>query len=277
MKKHNPIQKSNLKPWQAKMHEVIFEADTKAGKLFDVLLLIAILLSVGLVMLESVPSIESNYGFELRVTEWVFTIFFTIEYICRLLSIGKPIYYVFSFYGIVDLLSILPTYLGLFFTSYHSLTVIRSLRLLRVFRVFKLGRYIGEGRIIIDALKASRPKIIVFLVAVLSICLIMGTLMYLIEDPKDGFTSIPRSIYWAIVTLTTVGYGDISPATPLGQALASFIMIMGYAIIAVPTGIVSNELNKIDQNNINTQSCPNCATEGHDNDAVHCKKCGSKL
>ncbi len=271
----NP-KKSNLSPWQNKLHEIIYEADTRAGKWFDIILLIAILLSVATVMLESVNSISEVYGAELRIIEWTFTVIFTLEYIARLVSLGKPLKYVFSFYGIVDLISIIPTYLGIFITGSHSLAIIRSIRLLRVFRILKLAQFIGEANVLIKALKASRHKIIVFLFALLSLTFILGTLMYLIETPESGFTSIPRSIYWAIVTLTTVGYGDIAPQTVLGQTLASFIMIIGYAIIAVPTGIVGAELAKTDASS-NTQACPNCSLEGHDDNAKHCKFCGNHL
>jgi len=270
--------KSNteLSPWKRKLHEIIFEADTRAGKWFDILLLILILLSVTTVMLESVNSIALLYGDELRLLEWVFTILFTLEYIARLVSIGKPLKYIFSFYGIIDFISIIPTYLGIFISGTHTLSIIRSIRLLRVFRILKLAQFIGEADVLIKALKASRAKIVVFLFAVLSLTFILGTVMYLIESPESGFTSIPRSIYWAIVTLTTVGYGDITPQTILGQTLASFIMIIGYAIIAVPTGIVGAELSKTNLKN-NTQSCPNCSLEGHDDNAVYCKYCGKEL
>jgi voltage-gated potassium channel len=265
-----------LTPFQQKLHEVIFEADTRAGKWFDILLLWAILLSVATVMVESVESIRTLYGTELKVIEWTFTIFFTLEYFARIIAIGKPLKYIFSFYGIIDLISIIPTYLGLFISGTHTLSIIRSIRLLRVFRILKLVQFISEANVLIAAFKASRAKIIVFLFAVLSLTFILGTLMYLIETPEAGFTSIPRSIYWAIVTLTTVGYGDIAPQTVLGQTLASLIMIIGYAIIAVPTGIVGSELAKT-KTNTNTQSCPQCSLEGHDDDAEYCKYCGSSL
>ena len=229
---------NKLSNWQLKLHEIIYEADTKAGKWFDILLLIAILLSVATVMLESVNSIAEQYGEELRIIEWTFTVLFTLEYIARLISIGKPLKYIFSFYGIIDLISLIPTYLGIFISGSHTLAVIRTIRLMRVFRILKLAQFISEANILIKALKASRAKIVVFLFAVLSLTFILGTLMYLLESPESGFTSIPTSIYWAIVTLTTVGYGDIAPQTVLGQTLASLIMIIGYAIIAVPTGIV---------------------------------------
>ena len=273
MSNKNDIQ---LAPWKQKLHEVIFEADTLTGKWFDIILLILIILSVTTVMLESVNSIDLLYGEELRILEWIFTILFTLEYIARLASIEKPLKYVFSFYGIVDLVSIIPTYLGIFISGTHTLSIIRSIRLLRVFRILKLAQFIGEADVLLQALKASRAKIVVFLFAVLSLTFILGTMMYLIESSDSGFTSIPRSIYWAIVTLTTVGYGDITPDTALGQTLASLIMIIGYAIIAVPTGIVGSELAKVDLGT-NTRACSSCSLEGHDNDAGFCKFCGEKL
>jgi len=272
----SPKSKTHLSPWQLKLHEIIFEADTGAGKLFDILLLFAILLSVATVMLESVNSISAIYGEELRIIEWVFTLLFTLEYIARLVSVGKPLKYVFSFYGIIDFVSIIPTYLGVFITGTQSLAIIRSIRLLRVFRILKLAQFVSEANALIKALKASRAKIVVFLFALLSLTFILGTVMYLIETPESGFTSIPRSIYWAIVTLTTVGYGDIAPQTVLGQTLASFIMIIGYAIIAVPTGIVGAELIKTNPKT-NTQACPSCSLEKHDDNAKHCKFCGENL
>lgn len=272
-KKH--IDKVVLKPWQQKLHQIIFEADTPKGKLFDVVLLIMILISVLVVMLESVESIKDVHGELLVAIEWTFTILFSVEYILRILSVGKPIKYITSFYGLVDLLSILPTFLGLFIAGTHSLTVIRSLRLLRIFRILKFAQFINQTEALIIALRKSSTKIIVFLFAVLSLTIILGTLMYIIESPEDGFTSIPRSIYWAIVTLTTVGYGDIAPQTVLGQTIASVIMIIGYAIIAVPTGVVSVEYAK--KFKTNTQACPNCSMEGHDDDAEFCKFCGSNL
>lgn len=262
--------------WKSTLHEVIFEADTKAGKLFDVILLWAILASVIVVMLESVNSISEQYSQFIKPIEWTFTIFFTIEYILRILSVKKPWKYILSFYGIIDLLSIIPTYLGLFIVGTQSLSVVRTIRLLRIFRVLKLVRYMKAADNLKSALIAGKDKITVFLFAVLSMVIILGTLMYLVETPENGFTSIPRSIYWAIVTLTTVGYGDISPTTVLGQTIASIVMILGYAILAVPTGIVGAELVKTG-NKTNTQSCPSCSKEGHDNDAKHCKFCGSKL
>lgn len=270
--------KSGLKTWRLKMHEVIFEADTFVGKLFDIILLILIVLSIIVVMLESVPVYRNEYSVILHDLEWGFTILFTIEYFARIISINKPFNYIFSFYGIIDLLSIVPTYLGIFISGSRSLMVIRALRLMRIFRILKLGEFLNESQKLIDSLKASRQKIMVFLLSILTMVTILGTVMYLVESEDSGFTSIPRSIYWAIVTLTTVGYGDIAPVTSLGQFIASIVMILGYAIIAVPTGIVTNELIKSEkQSKISTQVCPSCSKEGHDTDAVYCKFCGEKL
>ncbi len=265
-----------MKDIKEKLYEIIFEADTREGKAFDVVLLFVILLSIALVLLESVPSFRTKFGSELRIMEWVITIVFTVEYILRILIIRKPIRYIFSFYGIIDFLAVIPTYLSLFIVGSHSLVVIRVLRLLRVFRILKLTRYTNAGRTLARAMWASREKISVFIFFVLTLVIIIGTLMYLIEGETHGFTSIPQSIYWAIVTLTTVGYGDISPQTSFGQLLASIVMIIGYAIIAVPTGIVTAEIIK-DTKSQNTQVCPNCMYDLHDNDALYCKKCGSKL
>ena len=265
------------KNWRMTLHEVIFEADTPAGKWFDVLLILAILVSVVMVMLDSVATIQNSYGPVLLAGEWFFTILFTIEYVLRLLGVGRPLAYATSFYGVVDLLAILPTYLSIFIPGAQYLLVIRILRVLRIFRILKLVQYLGEARMLTQALRASRRKITVFLFVVLTLVTIFGSLIYLVEDPKDGFTSIPKSIYWAIVTLTTVGYGDISPQTGLGQLLSALIMIIGYGIIAVPTGIVTVELTQAFKRQISTQACPECSAEGHDIDAKHCKYCGSKL
>ncbi len=268
-----------LGSWRYRVHEIIFEADTPSGKAFDVILIGAIILSITIVMLESVSHIEARFGDSIRIAEWFFTILFTVEYILRLISIRKPLKYATSFFGVVDLLAILPTYLSLLVPGTQYLLVIRLLPILRVFRVLKLAQYISEAALLTQALKASRRKITVFLFAVLTLVVIMGSLMYLIEGEEHGFTSIPRSVYWAIVTLTTVGYGDISPETPFGQFLASIIMIMGYGILAVPTGIVSVELSRADNNrhNITTRCCNSCSLEGHSADAKHCKYCGELL
>lgn len=260
-----------------RLHEIIFEADTKSGKIFDVFLIITILLSVIVVMLDSTKSITIKYGDLLHRLEWGFTILFTIEYILRLYCVKKPIKYALSFYGIVDLLAIVPTYFTLFFPASRYFTVIRILRVLRIFRILKFVQYIGASKTLLIALKQSRRKITVFLLTIFTLVIIFGSLMYIIEGEENGFTSIPRSIYWAIVTLTTVGYGDISPNTPLGQLFASIIMILGYGIIAVPTGIVTSELVKTEKKEISTQVCRYCNKEGHDNDAKHCKYCGNKL
>ena len=262
-----------------RMHEIIFEADTVAGKIFDVGLLLMIVVSILAVMLETVQTVEVEYGGGLRRLEWIVTIAFTIEYLLRLYCVDRPLSYARSFFGIVDLLSILPTYLSLFLPVAPQLLVIRVLRLLRVFRVLKLAQFVSESRVLIVALKASRQKIIVFLGGVLSLTVIMGTLMYLVEGGVEGtrFTSIPKSVYWCIVTLTTVGYGDISPVTPIGQMVAACVMIMGFGIIAVPTGIVSVEIAQAVRMTVSTQTCPSCSLEGHEHDADYCKFCGVLL
>lgn len=264
-----------LKPWKRKLHEVIYEADTPMGKLFDVALLIAILLSVVAVMLESVGPVRKDYRLALSVAEWVFTIFFSIEYVLRIISVNKPWKYILSFYGIVDLLSIVPTYLGLVVSNASYLKTIRTIRLLRVFRIFKLARYVKEARSLVQSLKETRARIFVFMFGVIVLVTILGTLMYIIEDyPGTKFDSIPRSIYWAIVTLTTVGYGDISPQTEIGQLCSSVIMILGYSILAVGIVNISREARaKV----LTTQSCPSCSREGHDKDAEYCKFCGEVL
>lgn len=261
------------------INEIIFGTETKAGKLFDIILMITIILSILVVMLDSVASMHDEYGYALLVAEWVFTILFTIEYILRIISADHKFKYIFSFYGIIDLLAILPTYLSLFLIGYQYLLVIRILRLLRVFRILKLYRFIGASRHLIESLKASRHKIAVFLSAVMAIVVVMGSVMYLIEGPEHGFKSIPESIYWAIITLTTVGYGDITPITPLGKALAAMIMILGYSIIAVPTGIITAELSwKNARRDKHTDcSCGDCGCIDHEEDANYCKKCGKRL
>ena len=266
-----------MKKWQYRLHRVIYEADTPAGKLFDILLLITILLSVLFVALESVNFIDNKYHFFLDNSEWVFTIIFTIEYIVRIICVRRPLSYILSFYGIIDLISILPKYITLLTAGSHSLLALKTLRLLRVFRILKLTPYIGESNILLKALYASRRKISVFIFGVLILCIIFGTLMYLIESDKSGFTSIPRSIYWCIVTLTTVGYGDIAPQTPLGQFFASIIMILGYGIIAVPTGIVTAEMTKKQKIDINTRACPYCMNSDHKEESVYCHQCGKPL
>lgn len=263
--------------FKEKLQEIIFEADTPAGKLFDVILLVAILLSVVFVILESVESLASKYGSFFYTAEIILTILFTIEYLLRIWILKKPIKYMTSFFGVVDLLAVLPTYLSVLLPGATGLMVIRALRLLRVFRIFKLGRYLKESRVLIAAMKASRIKIFVFLTAVFIINIIVGSVMYLVEGSENGFNNIPESIYWAIVTMTTVGYGDMAPSTDLGRFFASIVMIMGYAIIAVPTGIVTAELSAAHQNATNTQACPACGQEDHAMDARFCKNCGEHL
>jgi voltage-gated potassium channel len=261
------------------MHEVIFEADTPVGKAFDVILLIVIVLSVIVVMLDSVTVIRKQYRQVLTTVEWTITILFTVEYLARMACIGRPLRYVLSFYGIVDLLAVIPTYLSIFVSGSQSLLVIRALRLVRIFRVFKLSRYLIEAHALVVALRATRERITVFLVVVLTLVLIIGSAMYLVEgtSPDSGFTSIPRGVYWAIVTMTTVGYGDIAPQTVIGQVLAAAVMILGYAIIIVPIGVFSAEILAVRKRVVSTQACPSCAAEGHDSDAKHCKICGTRL
>ena len=271
-------EKTTLKPWQRKLHEIIFEADTRAGKAFDIALIVSILASVTVVMLDSVNGIRIRHGDTLYALEWFFTILFSIEYLLRLACVGAPWRYATSFFGVVDLLAVLPTYFSLLLPGSQYLLVIRLLRVLRLFRVLKLVQYLGEARAMMRALRASRRKITVFLIAVLTLVVIFGSIMYLIEGEANGFTSIPRSVYWAIVTLTTVGYGDISPKTGLGQAIAAIIMILGYSLIVVPTGIVSTEMVAVAAKTpVSTQACPHCGAEGHDHDAVFCKYCGTRL
>ncbi|HSF04241.1 MAG TPA: ion transporter [Methylomirabilota bacterium] len=262
--------------WRQRLHEVIFESDTAAGRAFDVGLLVAILVSILAVMLESVAAIRHEHGPALRAVEWTITIAFTIEYVLRLVAVDRPWRYARSFFGVVDLLAIGPSYLALVVPEAQSLMVIRSLRLLRVFRILKLAQFLGEAQLLTQALRASRRKITVFLGSIVTIVVIVGTLMYVIEGEAHGFTSIPTSMYWAIVTMTTVGYGDIAPKTPLGQLLAALLMILGYGIIAVPTGIVTVELAHAGRA-VSRQACPACGVEGHDVDATHCKYCGEHL
>ena len=274
------IKKNKEKNWKVKLHDIIYEADTPAGKLFDIILLFVILFSIFLVMLESVESINAQYGYILDISEWIITILFSIEYLARIITVKSPRKYIFSFYGIIDLLSTIPKYLSLFILGAHSLVVIRALRLLRVFRILKLTRFIGESANFGKALRQSRAKIAVFITFVIVLCIILGSVMYLIENDKEsGFTSIPRSVYWAIVTLTTVGYGDIAPITAIGQFIASLIMILGYGIIAIPTGIISSEMTRADKKLIpnNTQNCVNCSEAYHQDKAEFCHKCGHKI
>ena len=263
--------------WRFRLHEIVYEADTPGGKRFDVLLLTAIVASVAAVMLDSVPSVRARHGAALLAVEWGFTLLFTLEYAVRLASVRYPSRYALSFFGVVDLLAIVPTYLSLLAPGSQALLVIRVLRMIRVFRVLKLGHYLAGGEELAQALHASRPKIVVFLASVVSIAVVMGTLLYLIEGEENGFTSIPRGVYWAIVTMTTVGYGDISPNTLPGQVAAAVLMIAGYAIIAVPTGIVSVAIAQRAAHPVSTQACLACSADGHDVDAEFCKYCGASL
>lgn len=265
-------------PWRRRLYIIIFESDTPGGKAFDVVLLVLILLSILTVILESVASIQAAYGAELYMLEWFFTICFTAEYVLRIISAGYPWRYIFSFFGLVDLLSVLPSYLSLLYSGTRFLLVIRGLRLLRIFRVLKLTRYLGEAETLQMALRNSVYKIIVFIGAVLVVVVIIGAMMYMVEGPENGFTDIPTSIYWAIVTITTVGFGDITPLTPAGKFLASLLMLLGYGIIAVPTGIVSAELTKADRAQYpSVSACARCKPEDHAPDAGFCRFCGATL
>ncbi|MBW2244366.1 MAG: ion transporter [Deltaproteobacteria bacterium] len=266
------------KGWQNRLFTIIFEADTPAGKRFDVILIAVIAISILAVMLESVEAAQAKYGSALRIMEWVITVFFTIEYALRLSCVERPANYARSFFGVIDLLAILPSFVSLVLPGSQSLLVIRGLRLLRVMRIFKLAGFLGQANLLLVAMRASRRKILVFLGTVLLLDLILGSAMYLIEGVEGGFTSIPRSVYWAIVTMTTVGYGDIAPVTVPGQLLASVVMLLGYAILAVPTGIVTAEIvEQIRPAEITTRGCPHCLSEGHPWDARFCKDCGEPL
>lgn len=265
--------------WRIRWYKIIFQTDTQAGKIFDEILLVSILISVFIVFLDSVHVLNLRYGTYFLYAEWFFTILFTFEYLLRIITIRRPkTRYIFSFYGVIDFLAILPTYISIFVAGSQYLIVIRILRLLRIFRILKLTRYVGAGRELAQSLRNSGHKIFVFLWTVLTIVVIMGSLMYLIEGPENGFKNIPESIYWAIVTLTTVGYGDISPGTVVGKMIASIIMIIGYSIIAVPTGIISVEISRAKRmSDEKTEECPYCHNLEHDKDARYCKKCGRKL
>lgn len=275
---NSPIEEKSNTHWRVRLHEIIFEADTPEGKGFDIALIWAILLSILFVVLESVKEIRDEYGQILYFGEWFFTIVFTIEIILRMIAVKHPLRYLFSFYGVVDLLAVIPTYLSFFIPGAQSLLVIRTFRLLRIFRILKLSVYLNESQVLYNALRSSRHKIFVFLMVVVSIMITMGAIMYVVEGEKNGFTNIPRSMYWAVVTMTTVGYGDIAPQTNFGQFLASCLMILGYGIIAVPTGIVTQEfVTQARNNKISGQACPSCGFQSHDMDAIYCKRCGGKL
>ena len=273
-----PIHKQKPRnPVRARLHEIIFEADTRAGRFFDLALIWCILASVLAVMLDSVAVVRNEHGQLLGRIEWILTVLFTIEYLLRLWCIGRPWKYAISFYGIVDFLAIMPTYLSLVLPGSRYFLVIRVLRVLRIFRVLKLVQFLNEAQLMVQALKASGRKLAVFFATVISLVIVFGSVMYILEGEANGFTSIPRSIYWAIVTMTTVGYGDISPQTALGQALASVVMLIGFTIIAVPTGIVAAEMTRAGSSTVSTQVCTECAAEGHSPDAKHCKMCGEIL
>lgn len=259
-----------------RLYEIIFEADTRAGKLFDISIIVLIFVSILLVIFDSIPEIHAKYYYPLRTAEWIITALFSIEYLLRIYVVDKPLRYMRSFFGIIDLLAILPGFIVFIFSAGQNLLVLRAIRLLRVFRIFKLNRYTSAGRLLSVALYRSREKIFIFLAVILTLVVIFGTIMYLVEGEKSGFRSIPTGIYWAIVTITTVGYGDLSPMTGLGRFLASIIMIMGYAIIAVPTGIVTSEFLRLPAHS-NTQVCPECLYDIHDDDAKFCKRCGTRL
>jgi voltage-gated potassium channel len=270
----------NKKPatWRERLHEIIYESNTLAGKVFDITLLVLILASISVVILDSMEVWRREYGETFIILEWTFTIIFTIEFILRLISIKKPLRYVFSFLGLIDLLSIIPSYLSIFFAGAQSLLVLRALRLLRIFRIFKLSHFLSEMRFLGIAVKGSLRKISIFMLIVVMLVIILGSVMYLVEKGENGFANIPESIYWAIVTITTVGYGDITPVTTMGKLVASLIMLIGYAIIAVPTGIVTTEMALAMRNRDQKHEvCPRCGKEGHDADARFCKKCGEKL
>ncbi len=272
------MKKSKTTNWRSKLHVIIYESDTPAGKAFDVILLILIILSIVIVILDSISSYNRQYASLFSSLEWILTTLFTIEYILRLVSIGKPWRYVFSFLGIIDLLAIIPSFLSIFFIGAESLMVFRVLRFLRIFRIFKLTHFLSEMEFLKAAIVGSLKKISIFMMVVLGLVIILGSVMYLVEKGKNGFSSIPDSIYWAIVTITTVGYGDISPVTSLGKFIASIIMLIGYGIIAVPTGIITTEMAMaVRSRKQGHETCPGCGKEGHDQDAVFCKRCGTLL
>jgi len=259
------------------LYRIIFESDTKTGRSFDMVLIITIVASVVAVMLDSIKAVNARHANIFYAIEWFFTIAFTVEYILRLYCVDRRLKYASSFFGIVDLVAVLPTYLSIILPGSQYLIVIRILRVLRIFRVLKLMQYVREAGMLVQSLRASIRKIVVFLFTVVTLVIVFGSLMYLIEGEANGFTSIPRSIYWAVVTLTTVGYGDISPKTGLGQFVASIIMIMGYSIIAVPTGIVTVEMSNVYGRQRGANACPACLSRGHDPDAKYCKNCGARL
>lgn len=264
--------------WRRRLHEVVFESETRAGRVFDLGLLVVIVASVAVVLAESVPELRAEHGRLFRQLEWGFTALFTVEYLLRLVSVRRPLAWARSFFGVVDLIAVLPTYLALVLPGAQTLLVLRALRLLRIFRILKLAAFLAEAALLRSALAASRRKIFVFLGTVLVLVLVLGSAIYLVEGEAAGFVSIPRSMYWAIVTLTTVGYGDLAPQTGLGRFVASIVMLLGYSILAVPTGIFTGELlAAARRRGVSTQACPACGVDGHDTDARHCKFCGAKL
>ncbi|KRB94025.1 ion transporter [Noviherbaspirillum sp. Root189] len=268
--------------WRLRLYTIIFEAETDAGRRFDKLLIVAILASIFVVLLDSVRAISIRFDVEMNVLEWGFTLLFTFEYLLRLACVKRPLRYATSFFGIIDLLSVLPTYLAFFVPEVHALLDVRILRLIRIFRIFKLTLYVQEYQVLTSAISASRRKILVFLSIVMMAVLVMGTLMYVLEGPAHGFTSIPKSMYWAIVTMTTVGYGDMTPQTDVGKALASLMMLLGWGVLAVPTGIVTAEmttqrLSLPGSLRRSTRICASCRSEGHDDDARFCKDCGASM
>lgn len=264
--------------WRNRLHQIIFESDTNAGRAFDVALLASILLSIFVVILDSVEALHLRFGVLFYNIEWFFTIVFTIEYIMRLMSISRPMKYALSLLGLIDLLAIIPMYLSILFIGTQSLLVFRILRLLRIFRIFKLTHFLSEMSFLNAALRSSAKKISIFMLFVFALVIIMGSVMYLVESGQNGFKSIPESIYWAIVTITTVGYGDISPVTSLGKFIASIIMLLGYGIIAVPTGIITSDMALLARKKNHTgQTCPGCGREGHDHNATFCKYCSERL
>ena len=271
---HKPKQRAE---WRNTIYRIIFEADTPLGKLFDIMLVLSIIVSVLAVMLDTVAAIHERWGDTIIYVEWLFTIGFTLEYFARIVSVESPRRYIFSFMGMVDLLSTMPSYVGLFLTGTNYAFALRLLRLLRIFRVLKLAQYLEESAVMAQSLAASKRKLLVFLLTILTLVMILGTIMYAVEGPENGYTSIPESIYWAVVTLTTVGYGDIAPHTPLGQAIAAMVMILGYIIIAVPTGIVTAEMTRSQVVHNPVIACPHCMLEGHESTAVYCRRCGEHL
>jgi voltage-gated potassium channel len=274
----SPKTKEIRKKWRHKLHEAFFEHHTPTGRAVDIFLLLVILASIVIVMLDSVPVLHEKYRVQFHKLEWAFTILFSIEYILRLSLSRKPLKFVFSFLGIIDLLAILPTYFTLFLEGSEPLLVLRALRLLRIFRIFRLSNFLIDLKFLSRTLARSFRKISIFFMFAFVIVIIMASMMYLVEDPADGFTSIPQCVYWAITTITTVGYGDLAPHTPMGKIIANVVMLIGYATIAVPTGIITTEMAlAIKSRESGHEICKNCNKGGHDHDALHCKHCGAKF